>query len=289
MDLSLKLLTLYLVLLCVIPAASSSAQTREESAFLRFHRAYETVTLADKARDANLPLDAMTLYREARDVHARLAAEYPDWQPEVMAFRISHCNTQMENLYRRAQRSGKTFLQALTNGKSEVTADLPEAGPTDTDASRSSALQSLLSDARHHIEQGQSDQARALLMEGIRLDPDDQTVRLLLGIVQCQSGMYTDATYIIEPLSEETPDVAAVRLALGAAYFGTGQTEPAEGQVARALEINPNLPEAHYNMAQIILSMEPVDIEKARLHYLEAMKLGATPDKTMDAMLLPEE
>ena len=67
-------------------------------------------------------------------------------------------------------------------------------------------------------------------------------------------------------------------------YFG------AEDEMRKAIELAPDYPEAHFNLAVFYLQRTPPAVELARRHYQKALDLGAAPDPQVAKSLAePEE
>jgi hypothetical protein len=57
----------------------------------------------------------------------------------------------------------------------------------------------------------------------------------------------------------------------------------------RAIDINPKLADAHYNLAVTYLETSPPLIELARRHYYTATDLGAAPSPELEKALRATE
>ena len=68
-----------------------------------------------------------------------------------------------------------------------------------------------------------------------------------------------------------------------------GWTEAAVTELQRAVEINPKLASAHYNLAVTYLGESPPRIELARRHYFAAIDLGTAKSPEIEAILKPAE
>ncbi len=53
----------------------------------------------------------------------------------------------------------------------------------------------------------------------------------------------------------------------------------------KAIALNPNDPDAHFNLAVMLATSRPPDKEGARKHYQRALELGADPDTSLEAVL----
>jgi hypothetical protein len=67
-------------------------------------------------------------------------------------------------------------------------------------------------------------------------------------------------------------------MALAAAYAGIGQIDNAIRELNYTLSIRPNLAEAHYNMAHLLLALDPPAEKGAAHHYKQSVELGGLPD-----------
>jgi len=60
---------------------------------------------------------------------------------------------------------------------------------------------------------------------------------------------------------------------------------PGELEIRRAIEINPQYPDAHFNLAVIYAKQRNPKIELAKYHYRKALDLGAKPDPDLESAL----
>lgn len=273
-------------------------------ASLKFDEAYDILTMADDARDSGLLPEAVKLYREALNRYITFSQTYPQWQPSVVKFRISYCDDQLEVALDRLQRraagaedqSREIAYHAEPQGSGAAQDENKPADPSiasvkgrteerDANKQLESPIDSIKRDAKRLLKTGEAETARELLLEGLRLDPDDGAIRLLMGVARCQTGEFEDAIYLLQQMIEEAPSNANIRVALAGAYFGLGHLTAAEEELEHALAINPDLPDAHLNMIQILLSTTPLDLDGARDHYIKALNLGVEPEKSLDFLL----
>ena len=259
--------------LCV---AETPPETGELSADAQFKAANETRIKGDNARDGGNTGEAALAYREAMTAYQKLANKYPDWQPGVMKFRITYCSNQLE---------------ALTKKTAGGTLPPPEAAEQrvpETPATPAAQMKNIKAGATQLLLKGETVKARELLMEGMRLDPDDITVRLLTGISQCQAGEFDGAVDLVKQVLVEAPSNACAHVVLGTILFSQGKTAEAEQELRRALESSPNLKAAHYDLARLLMMNVPPDVVQARSHYTKAIQLGATPDRSFESLLNEE-
>lgn len=259
--------------LCV---AAPPPDTGEPSADAQFRMANETRILGDNARDGGRLADATNAYREALSAYVRLADKYPEWQPGVLKFRINYCSNQLESLAKK--RDGAKAPSSVTPPSRAI--EPPPAGRPQ--------LKDVKTGAKRLLLKGETEKARELLMEGLRLDPDDITVRLLTGISQCQAGEFAGALDLIKQVLVEAPSNACAHVVLSTIYFAQGKKAETEQELQLAIELNPKLMAPHYDMARLMMMNTPPDVAKARSHYTKAVQLGATPDRNFELLLTEE-
>ncbi len=76
-----------------------------------------------------------------------------------------------------------------------------------------------------------------------------------------------------------------VHLYIAVAVRDYGWKDAAESELRRAVALDPQYTDAHFNLALLFLEQRPVAIELARRHYYMALDLGAKPDKEVEAAL----
>jgi Tfp pilus assembly protein PilF len=68
-----------------------------------------------------------------------------------------------------------------------------------------------------------------------------------------------------------------------------GQRKEAETALRKALELVPDYPDAHYNLALIYASAKPPSPALARWHYKRALDLGHAKSDLMENLLKNEK
>jgi Flp pilus assembly protein TadD len=64
-----------------------------------------------------------------------------------------------------------------------------------------------------------------------------------------------------------------------------GWYSAAEDEMRKAIELQPDYAEAHFNLAVFYLQRNPPAVELARRHYQKARDLGAAPDPDVEKRL----
>jgi tetratricopeptide (TPR) repeat protein len=254
----------------------------------RFAEAFDILVEADMARDAGDRAKAVELYKEGHESYSAFRAQHPDWKPALTEFRIKYCSNQVQSLSADVPRGENAEVTEhdlfATNLPPEDSSAL-SPGPMETKTARSEFGRRANTRARAMITQGNMDAANEVLFENLQMNPDDRKTRLLLGVVHCCQSNYNNALHLLEPLAEETPDNPPVYMTLGAAQAGLGRFEQAEASILKAVELDPENAQAHYNMAVLEIQKSEPDIDKARRHYRRALSLGARADKRLDEAL----
>lgn len=108
---------------------------------------------------------------------------------------------------------------------------------------------------------------------------------LTLGMVHYARQDPLRALSAISRAVAEKPDDARSRNHLAAAAKALGWLSAAESELQRALDLDPDYAEAHFNLALIYLERHPPGVELARRHYLRAVELGTPRDDLVEKQL----
>jgi protein O-GlcNAc transferase len=132
-----------------------------------------------------------------------------------------------------------------------------------------------------HAETGKLDEAVAIFRAVTFANRDDAQAWVLLGTAYCLAGKYNPAVEVLTPLVVNDPSNARAQNAIGAAWMGLGDTRAAKVALEKAVSLDPELADAHFNLAQVLLATGPENEDKARQHYRKAMALGAPADEEL--------
>ena len=86
--------------------------------------AYLALVRADEAHGSGRAADARRGYTDARDLYLQLREVFPDWQPDIVAYRVSYCEEQLDRLPGDADAPGA--------GESELEELVHESARTET-------------------------------------------------------------------------------------------------------------------------------------------------------------
>ncbi len=261
------------------------------TAAMQFNQAYRVLVAGDEARDAGRLTDAVRHYVQAMQAYRQLRLAYPEWEIRVTEFRINYCRIQLENLQKQVE--GKDLPEDLRRLLTGATTGGLDAAPQPTEAAP--AGQGTAPDvvrervaALREVQAGQLEQARDRLLALMEKAPDDVSVRVLLGVTQTMLGDPVNAGYILEAVVRENPELPGARLALATAYAGQGKTPEAIRELEECLLLDNELPEAHYDLAHLLLLQRPADPVRAAKHYRRAVQLGGKTDLDLEKRLPPE-
>ena len=250
-------------------------------------RAQSVLLQADETRSRN-PTEAARLYEGALVLYQQLAREFPGWQSGMVKFRKTYCEARIADLSQ--QDFGEVGWEAgawamgpqppAERSDASVVTNVPAAPPFGGET-----VETLYASAAAMLARQEAQEAIQVLRRGLRIDPEHMGLRYLTGLAQCQLGRYEDALFVLGPLVREHPSFAYGHLALGTAYFGLHRIDAARLALEQALKLNPELHAVHFNLAQMLSTISPPDMEAARYHYREAMRLGAKPDRALEDRL----
>jgi tetratricopeptide (TPR) repeat protein len=129
--------------------------------------------------------------------------------------------------------------------------------------------------------------AVAAYKRALELAPDAAEASVGLGIAQTMAGLAADAVRTFEAGIAKWPSDAMHYQAYGVllvrmAETGGASESRAASMLRKALELNPSLAEAHYQLGQIALAHD--EIEKSIEHFLAALQNGDTSGKVHFAL-----
>ncbi|MBU1735893.1 MAG: tetratricopeptide repeat protein [Verrucomicrobia bacterium] len=83
-----------------LPTSSDKSESRDDksSPSSQFLTAYNSMALADWLKEKGMRAEATDLYTEALNLFLKVSADYPQWQPAVVSFRINYCRGVLQNL-----------------------------------------------------------------------------------------------------------------------------------------------------------------------------------------------
>ncbi|HOW96922.1 MAG TPA: tetratricopeptide repeat protein [Kiritimatiellia bacterium] len=113
----------------------------------------------------------------------------------------------------------------------------------------------------------------------------DAESRLLLGIGLCTLRRYAEAAATLEAALPSDPQNPALHNALGVARIGQGKLAEARQELEQAVALNPDLGDAHLNLALVLAADPSGDRAQVRDHYKRALELGVAPEPHLEKTL----
>ncbi len=138
--------------------------------------------------------------------------------------------------------------------------------------------------AEGHLEDCGKTVERALV-----LDPDDPASLYLLGILRYRQEKLDEALNALSRSAQLNSTNPGTQNYLGCVLADKGQRPAAETAFRKALQLEPDYPDAHYNLALIYANGKPPSPELARWHYKRAVALGHPKSAKLEDLLAGEK
>jgi len=132
---------------------------------------------------------------------------------------------------------------------------------------------------------GNGKEGERLLRRSLQIKPDNPTAWLNLGIIYLERDEPMRSLAAIAQAVAQDPNDAVTRNYLGVAAGRNRWFDAAESELRRAVELQPDYADAHFNLAVFCLERNPPAVELARRHYQKALELGAAPDRLIEKAL----
>ncbi len=296
--------------------ASANAATSSKSSdpVDQFKAAYALVKIADNFLEQSFLDDACEAYMDALEAYERIARKHPKWNADVVSFRIKYCQDRLEKIFlgQAASFRAKSSKQKGTGlqGTSDLLERMPEVKPGDfkqtmkVAAAREKdgdfAAARLFYEDAMLLEPSNDDAVRGaarcclsmgLIARGqdhlhalVSKAPDNPENILLLAEFACVERDFTKALRILAPAMTVHPENARLRFMVGMANMGLSRLDRAEEELLKAVELEPGLGVAHYNLARLLVMREPADITAAHKHYLASVQAGGEKDANLERL-----
>jgi Tfp pilus assembly protein PilF/predicted nucleic acid-binding Zn-ribbon protein len=138
--------------------------------------------------------------------------------------------------------------------------------------------------AEGHLEDCEKTVDRALA-----LDPDDPASLYLLGVLRYRQEKLDEALVALSRSAQLNSTNAGTQNYLGCVLADKGMRPAAETALRKALQLEPDYPDAHYNLAFIYATEKPPSPELARWHYKRAVDLGHAKSPSLETVLAGEK
>ncbi|HEX4119045.1 MAG TPA: tetratricopeptide repeat protein [Verrucomicrobiae bacterium] len=134
--------------------------------------------------------------------------------------------------------------------------------------------------AENHLDDCEKSVDRALA-----LDPDDPASLYLLGVLRYRQDKLDAALDALSRSAQLNSTNAGTQNYLGCVLADKGQRAAAETALRKALELDPDYSDAHYNLAFVYATEKPPSPELARWHYKRALDLGHPKNPALEKLL----
>lgn len=231
--------------------------------------------------ETNAPRRLEALLVELRDARAALGAE----KDNTVELREKQLGQEVDRLSEELQQAAKAN-QALIRRTAKLEAKLNRSGLAEgTNTLCKAVAAAVKAEARRMTQEGKMETAVALLREAAELMPSEHDLVVQLAVAHCRDGKFGDAVQVLQPFDVKHPSNADALLTLGTAYMGLGKIGEARVVTEKALKLNPESAETHYNMAQILITITPPDLAASQQHYRRALELGLAADPDFENTL----
>ena len=127
--------------------------------------------------------------------------------------------------------------------------------------------------------------AEVMLKKAVAVAPGDAYGQATLGIVYYRMHRYDEAMRNLTTAIQLDTKNPTAHNYLGITASQKGYGEAAEEELQKAIALNPNYADAHFNLAVVYATKQPPDKARAREHYDTAVRLGASPDATLEKLI----
>jgi tetratricopeptide (TPR) repeat protein len=143
--------------------------------------------------------------------------------------------------------------------------------------------------ANAQFAEGHLEECGTTVNKALAADPDDPASLYLLGILRYRQERLDDALDALSRSAQLNSTNPGTQNYLGCVLADKGQRPAAESALRKALVIEPDYPDAHYNLAFIYATEKPPSPELARWHYKRAVDLGHAKSPQLEGILAAEK
>lgn len=120
------------------------------------------------------------------------------------------------------------------------------------------------------------------VLKVLKMEPANREARFLMALSCVQQGKHVDASVVLDGLLADQASDESVLLLASGAYASTGNYVKAMAMLDQAMKLNPQRPDGYYNMAWLLLEMNPSKIDDPELYYRQSVKLGGARDRALE-------
>lgn len=123
------------------------------------------------------------------------------------------------------------------------------------------------------------------LIKVLKQDPANWEARFLMAQCRLRQGRPSDALVVLDDLMADRPKDEAVLLMASGANMASGSYSKAMDLLDKVLKLNPKRPDGYYDMAWLLLEMNPGNLSESEMYYRQAVKLGGVRDRELERRL----
>jgi tetratricopeptide (TPR) repeat protein len=135
------------------------------------------------------------------------------------------------------------------------------------------------------LGQGKSAEAEESLLKALESEPQDPFALMTMGMLKFQEEEYDEALDYLGQAAQYNPDSPVIHNYLGVTLNEKGMRGPAETALRRAVQLQPEYGEAHFNLALVYALQDPPLRELARWHYQKALGSGHPRSTEVEQLL----
>jgi Flp pilus assembly protein TadD len=139
--------------------------------------------------------------------------------------------------------------------------------------------------ANAQFAQGHLEECGKTVDRALALDPDEPATLYLLGILRYRQEKLDEALNALSRSAQLNATNPGTQNYLGCVLADKGMRPAAETAFRKALQLEPDYPDAHYNLAFIYATEKPPSPELARWHYKKAVDLGHPKNEKLEEIL----
>jgi len=132
------------------------------------------------------------------------------------------------------------------------------------------------------------DACEKTLKTALALDPNDAYSLFTMGNLRLRQNNADEALTLLSHAVSINETNSAMQNSLGMALSRKGLTKQAESALRKAIQLDPNFPEAHQNLAIVYATQKPPFIELSRWHYKKSLDMGQPKNAELEKILEKE-
>jgi tetratricopeptide (TPR) repeat protein len=139
--------------------------------------------------------------------------------------------------------------------------------------------------ANAQFAEGHLDDCEKTVDRALALDPEDPASLYLLGVLRYRQEKLDAALDALSRSAKLNSTNAGTQNYLGCVLADKGLRPAAETALRKALQLEPDYGDAHYNLAFVYATDKPPSPELARWHYKRAVDLGHAKSPALEKLL----